>query len=475
MAAISISRLGLLPGREKEFENYLRTQNPFTQIRSGIGGPDTQLARDNASLFNAVNWQNQQIAGAANPQPVAFNPSTFQHGTAWNSFLPPSTQSGQTGATPGNNPFETVSNVKNPAIQAAINASLGQVNGLSTDPNQNSFITRTNVKSPEQQTRINAAGGQFDADVTNNRQSLADFSSAFLNNTPQTTAATNQEVGAIGEFYGGANSVQSNLDRVATAKNAAVTAAAQRAGGAAQRGANVGRMLTGDSSYIDYQLADSLAGIGAQQAMQDADLRRTNYLAVKDAQTQLAGRRQGLLDANANRLLQPIQATTALGNTELGQAAQLGGLDNANNIYSLDSADQMLQRRLGLLGMVGEQDRANTFYGLRGGYGADTRGYLPMPDYGGGGGFPNYSGGGSGGYGMSGAPPRAAAPDRRSPAASRYHALTGMWPDSDPSYSPEAMQWVLGHNDDQRATDYFQNAGVSPYLDNSFSQELWDY
>lgn len=477
MASAAFSnRIGLLPGREKEFDYYLRTQNPFTQIRSGIGGPDTQLAADNASLFNALQWDIGQRNSVANPTP-GFTQSTFQPGSAWSSFLPTSTGTGSSGASPSDNPFQTVSNVKNPAIQAAINAALGQVNQISTDPNKNPFITRTNVKSPEQQTRIDAAGGRFDADVTNNRQSLADFSSAFLNNTPQTTSATNQEVGAIGDFYGGPNSVQSNLDRMATAKNAAVAAAAQRAGGTAQRNANVGRLLTGDSSYLDQQLMDTVAGINAQQAMQDADLRRTNYLAVKDAQTQLAGRRQGLLDANANRLLQPIQATTALANTELGQAAQLGGLQNANAIYTLDSPEMMLQRRLGLLGNITDLDQRNQFYGLQGGYGPDTRGYLPIPDYGGGG-FPSYSGYSSGGGGWSGmreSPSRTAAPDRRSPAAIRYFTTTGQWPDSDPSYSQEAMNWVLSHNDDQRATDYFNNAGVSPYLDNSFSQELWNY
>lgn len=469
------SRLGLLPANN-DWEFALKQNNPFASIVSQQYAPNFQAAGTAANALAGMQWEGQQRYNAANPQPVAFVPSTFAPGSSWSPLLPPSSTlgaGGASGASPADNSFQTVRNVKNPAIQAAIDSNLGMVNSLSNDFSKNPFVTRTNVKSAEQESRIGAAGQRFDADVSNNRQSLADFTTQFLTNTPKVNAATDQDVNAIGEYYGGANSVQSNLDRMANAKKAAVAANVSRALATAQRNANIGRLVSGDSSYLDQQYLDTAGGILANEASQDADLRRANYLGVKDAQTRLAGSRQGLIDASASRLLQPIQANTALGNSELGQAAQLGGLLNQNNLYTLDSPEMQLQRRLGLLGNVSQLDLANNQYGLRAPYGADTRGYLPIQDYGGGGGGGGWNGGG-GDFARTPQPVRGAAPDRRSAAASRYKALVGVYPDEDMNYSNEAMNWVLSHNDSGAVQNYFDESGQSPFLDPNFSQSLYD-
>lgn len=178
------------------------------------------------------------------------------------------------------------------------------------------------------------------------------------------------------------------------------------------------------------------------------------------------------------RGLLPVQAGQQLAGNELAQLSGISNLTNANTFFNLDSPDQMLARQLGLLSQTSSIDNANNFW--RKLYESDGAGALPIGRGGGGGGgfnFPQIDmfDDGSGTYAPAPSS-RFGAPQvnrAQEDARARYKAVSGVYPEQDPNFSPELMQWVMQHNDTPRAVNYANNAGISPFLDSNFSEELW--
>lgn len=442
---------------------FLKNKNPFAPKTTLIGSPDAQVAKTFSDLQNAVNWENVNLARAMR--------------------LPGGGVSMFGGPTPSNlnfgapNPFSTLRNTKNPDIQSAVDSVLGQVKGLTLDPNVNTNTVKSNVKDPATATRIGGAGARFDVDVNDTRQSFADFAKQFMAAQPQAQEFFNQESSAINRVFD-PNGLQADLNRLSDVRQRAITTAAQRAMQNAIARTNSGRMVLGDSGYLDAQMLDAMGGIGAQAAREKSDLDRLNLLGVTDMQQRLGGQRGAMLNQLLTRGLIPIQAQQQLGGNELAQLAGLSNLTNANTFFQLDNPEAMLARRLGLIGQGSQIDLANNFYGLQKPYEPNFSGYMPINSMPSSRGFdfPMDLFGQSAATSLpAGAPGAASPPANRvyADARARYKAVTGVFPEEDANYSPEVMNWVLQHNNTNTAMRYAGNAGISPYLDPNFSEELW--
>lgn len=445
----------------------IKNRNPFAPVTSLSSSPSTQVAPSLAELIAGVNWQNDQVARATRGPAGGVNlfggptPSNLTFGGS---------------SSGGPNPFSTLRNTKNPEIQSAVDTVLNSVKGLTLDPNANTNVVKSNVKDPATAARIGKAGARFDIDVNDTRQSFADFTKAFMDGQKEAQTLFNQESSAIGRVFD-PNGLQADLNNLSDVRQRAITTAAQRAMNQALARTNAGRMTLGDSSYLDAQMLDSMGGINAQAAREKSDLDRMNLLTVLDAQGRFGGQRTNFLNQLLGRGLLPIQAKQAMAGNELAQLAGLSNLTNANTFYNLDSPEAMLARRFGLLGQAGQLDQMNNFYGLIKPYQPSTAGFLPMPS------LPS-----SGGFQFpmdifgqpAGTPPMPVGAPGGSPSSrinadlrARYKAVSGVFPEEDPNFSPELMDWVMQHNNTPAAMTYSRNSGISPYLDPNFSEELW--
>lgn len=302
---------------------------------------------------------------------------------------------------PDANEFSTVQNVKNSALQTAMDSILKQGSELSTDPTKNPFVLQKNVKDDAMQSRISAAGGRFDTDSAANRESLADFTKNYYGSDPAAKAFTDEETGAIGNIYRDASDPRSmafNLATLRKQKQLATDRLTQQALHEAIGQSKLNSLMGVNDSSVDQRLLDATGRIATNSAATSADQARADYMATIGAQTSMAGRRGALLDDYLKRGLVPIDARMKMGASELSQLGQIGQMTNANNVYTMDSPDMALMRKMGVLSAYGAEDRANNFYGLRKPYSADGSGYI-FPGMGGGGGAPSYRGGGPGGWG----------------------------------------------------------------------------
>lgn len=426
----------------------LRNVVPPSGVYDPIGIHDTSgLYRQGGGYVNPMDPRGSIL----NPYPQAAPQINFHFNGDGSGT---GTGSGSTGSTNASD-FGTMQNTKSGAVQAALQSLLGQTAGLPSNFASNPFVVRSNVKDQAQADRISGVGSQVATDTGSNRASLTDFITKYLNGDTAAKANTDQEAGAVGDWYGGDHSVQSALDQLSKAQHISDVAAAAHAAGIA-RASNAGlRMQTGDSSYADKQLMDTIAGIRTTEAAKKADRDRQNYLLVKQGQGANAGTRNALLDTYASRALTPINARTSLTNSELAQTGQLGALTGANTIYQVDSPEAQIARRMALVGDASRIDLGNNFYGLRKPYDPNISGLDPsLRRYGGGGTAPPISYGGgppvitspAAGGGMRPAP----VGPPRSPAEEKYKSQAGVYPSDDPNYSPQLMAWANAWTTPQR-------------------------
>lgn len=342
-----------------------------------------------------------------------------------------------TGSTRGANVnnFTTLNNVKNPAFQDQLTSSLSDLSNSAFNPNVNPYVVRSNTKNPaldaatnaltnsygnyinptqftksgQYQQGIGGAYSQADADKQANRQQFNQFTNLFNSQTPGVTANVNQENNALGQVYNGG--LQGTLDAQAAARAAAVNQSAQFALGRVNANNSLASMVGGNSSYLNKQMLDSAAQIRANEAIQQADLARSNTQYVLGQQAALNGVRDKNLDYLSNRQMVPVNYLQQLGSAEDARLAGIGGMDlsnniyttpyeqgsqragllgqlsglyNSNNFYQTDSAQQDLARRTAILSQLQGVNNANNFYGLQAPY---------TPDYSGG--YPNNFGGGN--------------------------------------------------------------------------------
>jgi hypothetical protein len=303
-------------------------------------------------------------------------------------------QLGQTQYNPNVNPNILRDNTKNPALQAATQHMLGNLNSYN---NPTDF-----TKSGQFQQNIDAGYGQYNADAAANRDQFANFKGLFDSQTPSVTSNVNQENQSIGEWYD-PNGVQAHLDANAAAQARAVNLSGNRALDRVGRNNALLRMTGGDSSYANQQALDTSAAIYADEARQQGALGRANYLAVKQGQADLLGARNRGNDYLVNRQTVPINVLSQLGAAQQARLAGLGqmdlsnniyttpyeqgqqqlgllggisGIDNSNNLYTLDSQQSDLARRTALLAQLSQLNNSNNFYGLGQQYQPNTAGML---------------------------------------------------------------------------------------------------
>lgn len=206
------------------------------------------------------------------------------------------------------------------------------------------FATAT-IKNPAQGARIGQAYNQYDANRTADQSSLSDFVKQYVGANPAAKQYTDQESSAIGGFYNGG--VQNDLNRLADQSSAAGNLAAQRALGQAGRQSAAYRLVNGNSSYADKQLADQFSNIAIQNALRDSQQRQQNYLTVLAGQQGNLGVRGKLQDNYLNRFLVPGQQSNLLLNNQLGTLGTLGNLDYANTSYGAPQQQQDYQYQPG--------------------------------------------------------------------------------------------------------------------------------
>lgn len=372
----------------------------------------TRVHGSYGNLQNAVNWQRQQAArmreGFQNTlrnigiRPITANtPFSFSPIQPLN---PPAQVADQTSqASPTDNPYQTVSNVKNPAIQEAINRSLTSINGLNADPTRNTTTVHRNVRNPAIEQRVQDMLARYDADVGNNAQSVADFAASILGSQADQRRRADQEIGSLDEIYSG--KFAGDLQRINDQRKISMRSGTNTAINRALRQNNLARMVGGDSSYLDALRAGRVGSIMEDEAIRQSELDRANLMAVRDMQNKQVGTRNRLLDDVLRRPLDIIDARQRTAGNDIANFGNISNIDNANSLYTTDSPEAMLSRRLDLLRGTSALDQANMFYGLRSPSDPDMSGLIlaGANNFGGGRRSSGYNGdddwgGGDGGY-----------------------------------------------------------------------------
>lgn len=394
------------PYQNAEFERYLANNNPYAPMTTLYGSPNAPVAKTFADLQAGGNWANSQRNNAA--AMINSPGGVYRPGGAWNPaggkaspWQSPPIAPGQTAPSVAGqeaNPFSVVSNPKNTEIKSLLDKVLAQSSAsMDADLNKNPYSLYTNTKDQAQASDIAGARNRFGQATAQTQQQLADFTRDYLAGNAQAKQFADQETGSIGEYYSGG--VQSNLDRLARERQMAVARTTERALDRARGSLNSQRMLSGDSSRLQSQYLNTLTDVMANEARQQADLNRANYLTVRGGQDAMAGRRQQLLDNSLARGLVPLNASYAQSAAELGQLGALGNLTGQNSIYNQDTPESRMMRQLGVVGAASDIDRANTFYNLQRPYEPDFSGYAYNSPRGvTGGGYPVGPGSGDGYY-----------------------------------------------------------------------------
>lgn len=383
-------------------------------------------------------------------------------GQGWDALAGLSNQNVQ-GGQPVNpqNPFSTISNTKNTQVKSILDKILGNVDqAVGTDLNTNPYMLRKNTLDQGQEARAQGAASSLPGMQQAQQQSLAQWTNDYLKGINEARGYQQTEAGAIGQYYdAGPQGVQAQLNNLAKQRQLAVAAQTNRALDRIRGQANLQRMNLGDSSYLQAQSGATAADIARQEAISQADLGRQNYLTVKGAQADLAGRRQSQLDALNRMGLLPIEAQGQLTGQNLQQLGMAGDLIRSNNLYRTETPQDVLARQLGVLGQATQLDQANTFYGLNKPNEPDFSGYRVNPYYAGGIPSPqvypqNYGAAPAVNYANAGF--GSTQPNFSPQAANAYQRLAGVNPYQDPNFSPELASYA------QQQFDAYYNAPRRP-------------
>ena len=203
--------------------------------------------------------------------------------------------------------------------------------------NEGKTVTTRNIKNTELAKLINQGISDYGGIRSSGQDAFDKYFADWQAGQPGAQTRTNQEVGVLDRFYD-PSGVENDLLGLRNRRNAATQQAAELASLRAIRGLNQSRLLGGGgpSSYDSRQRMRYLGDIGVQSALDRAAQERSDYDYLMNQRLGLGGRRQAMIDAQTGRVLQPEQIRRGL----YGQ-------------------------NLGFLGNLGEQDRANTFYGLK--------------------------------------------------------------------------------------------------------------
>lgn len=478
------------------------------RIAGGFPSNDLERRGSTPNMFGTNPYGYGQPAGQSRMPGSAFGPFGSAGGSA---------------AAPG---FQTVSNTKSPIFQSAIEGGLSALNQTGFNPNVNPNVLHSNTKNPaiqaalgnllnnpnagvnptdftksgQYQSGINQAYSQADVDKQSNRDQFNSFLNLFNSSTPRVTNNVNQENASIGDWYD-PNGVQAKLDTIAAARNRAVNLSGNRALDRIAKNNALLRMTQGDSSYATQQALDTSASVYADEARQQADLARENYLTTKQGQASLLGARNRGNDYLTNRQLQPVDVRNALANSENSRLGQIGSmdlsnniyttpaeqanqrasllsqltqLDNANNVYSLDNPNDVLAKRAAILAQLQSLNSNNNFYGLQKPYENTSGNNLPPVNIS----TPTtpqlHISGGHNNLATTVTNPVASPAQQHSAADEIYRQQTGTYPQDDPNVSQASLDraHALAAQGFISAGQYWYNPSTGQYIDPNTGQPL---
>lgn len=198
-----------------------------------------------------------------------------------------------------------------------------------------SFNTLHNVKNPAINRANTALLGDWNAGRTSSANSLADYISQYIAGTPAAAARTGQETGNIDQYFNGG--IDSQLAGLRTRTSRDVMDAANQAGQEAIRassGNRLGDQGTG-GSYATRQLMGALMPIRTQAALQNDQAARADWGYSQAAKLGLTGARTQLADQLSQRALVPDQMRQALLKSQESGLSGIEGIDTANNFYGV--------------------------------------------------------------------------------------------------------------------------------------------
>lgn len=153
---------------------------------------------------------------------------------------------------------------------------------------------------------------------------------------PMAARRAGEESAFMDRFYA-PGGVENDLLQLRQRREAAANQAAELASMRAIRGLNQSRLLDAGSpsSYALRERMRVLGDIGVRNALDRTAQERADYDYLTNQRLGLAGRRQALIDANTGRVLQPESIRRGMYGQELDFLRNLGDQDRANTFYGL--------------------------------------------------------------------------------------------------------------------------------------------
>jgi hypothetical protein len=194
---------------------------------------------------------------------------------------------------------------------------------------------KTYTKNPKIQSSLGDLIDTYNTNVKSDSGDLSAFIQNYLKQTPQATAYTGEETGAIGKFYNG--DVARQLAEYRAQRSQLGDLAVQQA--LAQNRGNMNRSVlggggAGDSSWNNRYGIGVASQLDLQNNLANLDLARGDYNTVLQGQIGMVGRRQALEDALLQRQLTPMQMRQSLLGTDVSQLGSLANVNNLNTQYA---------------------------------------------------------------------------------------------------------------------------------------------
>lgn len=193
------------------------------------------------------------------------------------------------------------------------------------------------VKNPNIQERLNDNLGEYDTTKAASSQALDQYIKDFLAGGKTATARSQQEQGAFDRYYNG--DVERRLADLRARDAAAGQQAVDRSLAYMTRGQSadrIGGAGGGASSYDRRMALNTGADINLQSLLRNLGQERSDMTNLWNAQTNYAGRRTALADADLARILMPSQMQKnelAWSNSTIGD---LLNLYNTNQMFGVE-------------------------------------------------------------------------------------------------------------------------------------------
>lgn len=206
--------------------------------------------------------------------------------------------------------------------------------------------TPTFTQTPKSQVQnqfLTAIQGQYRTGQAARQGALTNFVKEAYAQQGQNKSALDQERKALDKVFATDGGLADELMNARAQRKASVMLKAKMAMDAARRQNNLRRMMTGNNTYNDRLYSSQLAGIGVNQAMDDADRQAADIQYVQGQRMGALGGRGRLSDQYLNSVLAPAQAQSNFMRDDLSTLQQLAQLENQNSVYE-SPLDEMRRR-----------------------------------------------------------------------------------------------------------------------------------